>query len=189
MVSLKYAKEYRLDTITDERGKMKDCTVYIGPLYEWTSTEKQLKKTAMLLTLMTAVQSFLLVFSLWNYSDLTKLWWVILPFACILFVCLYLGTVCYNLFTVKGQFHREQKEKTIDRLKASSTMGMIFAASTATTAFTSLFLDFIRLGFWDIFFVVADMTMIVLFIFEFRLAKTLEIREVPNPQTEIWKNK
>ena len=31
MVSLKYAKEYRLDTFTDERGKVKDCTVYIGP--------------------------------------------------------------------------------------------------------------------------------------------------------------
>jgi hypothetical protein len=189
MVSLKYAKEYRLDTFTDERGKVKDCTVYIGPLYEWVSSKEQLKKTAWLLTLMTMVQSFLLVFSLWNYSDLTKLWWVVLPFSCILFVCLYLGMVCYNLFTVKGQFHREQKDKTIDRMKSSSVMGMIFAGTTAMSAFTSLFLDFIKIGVWDIFFVVADMTMIVLFILEFRMAGNLEIREVPNPETDKWKDK
>jgi len=189
MVSLKYAKEYRLDTFTDERGKVKDCTVYIGPLYEWTSPKEQLKKYALLLTLMTAVQSFLLVFSLWNYSDLTKLWWVTLPFSSILFVCLFLGAVCYNLFTVKGQFHREQKEKTVDRMKATSVMGVILAGTTAMSAFTSLFLDFIKIGMWDIFFVVADMTMIVLFILEFRMAGKLEVREVPNPQAEIWKNK
>ncbi len=189
MVSLKYAKEYRLDTFTDERGKVKDCTVYIGPLYEWISSKEHIKKNAVLLTMMTVVQSFLLVFSLWNYSDLTKLWWVVLPFSCLLFVCLFLGTVCYNLFVVKGQFHREQKDKTIDRFKACSVMGIIFAGSTAMAAFSSLFLDFIRIGFWDIFFVAADMTMIVLFIFEFRMAKSLEVKEVPNPQAEIWKDK
>lgn len=189
MVSLKYAKEYRLDTFTDERGKVKDCTVYIGPLYEWISSAEQLKKTALLLTLMTAVQSFLLVFSLWNYSDLTKLWWVVLPFSCILFVCLYLGTVCYNLFTVKGQFHREQKEKTIDRLKATGVMGIIFAGTTAMSAFASLFFDFIKIGVWDIFFVIADMTMFVLFVLEFRMAKALEVKEIQNPEADKWKDK
>ncbi len=189
MVSLKYAKEYRLDTFTDERGKVKDCTVYIGPLYEWISSKEHIKKTAILLTLMTVVQSFLLVFSLWYYSDLTKLWWVVLPFSCMLFVYLYLGTVCCNLFKVRGQFHREQKDKTIDRFKACSVMGLIFSGSTAIAAFASLFLDFIRIGFWDIFFVAADLTMILLFVCEFRMAKSLEVKEIPNPQTEIWKDK
>lgn len=189
MVSVKYAKEYRLDTFTDERGKVKDCTVYIGPLYEWVSTVEQLKKAALLLTLMTVVQSFLLVFSLWNYSDLTKLWWVTLPFSCILFVCLFLGTVCYNLFTVRGQFHREQKDKTVDRLKATSVMGLIFAGTTAMSAFPSMFLDFIKLGVWDIFFVVSDLTMFVMFILEFRMAGRLEVKEVPNPETDKWKDK
>ncbi len=189
MVSLKYAKEYRLDTFTDERGKVKDCTVYIGPLYEWTGSEKQRRSTAVKLLVMTLIQSVLFVFSLWNYSDLTKLWWVILPYACLLFVYLFLATVCRNLFVVTGQFHREKKEKTVDRLKACSVMGLIFAGSTVISAFVSLFLDFIKIGLWDICFVIADMIMIVLFICELRIAGGMEVKELPNPDAEKWKDK
>ncbi len=189
MVSLKYAKEYRLDTFTDERGKVKDCTVYIGSLYEWTCSEEQRKSMAIRLTAMVAVQILLFVFSLWNYSDLTKLWWVVLPYACLLFVYLFLATVCRNLFVVKGQFHREKKEKTLDRLRACSMMGLIFSSTTVTSAFVSLFLDFIKIQIWDICFVAADMIMIVLFICEWRMAGDLEVKEITNPNAEKWKDK
>lgn len=189
MVSLKYAKEYRLDTFTDERGKVKDCTVYIGPLYEWSTPEEQIKKLRSILTGMTVVQVILFVSSIWNYNDLSRLWWVMLPYACLLFVFLYMGMACYNLFTVKGQFHREQKDKTVDRVRACCTMGTIFVASSLLSSTVSLLSGLVHIQMWDVWFIIVEMALLVGFLYGRTLSKQLQVRELPNPKAEEWRNR
>ncbi len=189
MVSLKYAKEYRLDTFTDERGKVKDCTVYIGPLYEWSTPPAQIKSLRAKLTVMFIVQAVLFVSSIWNYNDLSRLWWVMLPYACLLFVFLYMATVCYNLFTVKGQFHREQKDKTVDRMKACSVMGAILVASSFISATISMLIGLVNIQMWDVWFVFTEAVLVVAFLYEVKLSKQLQVRELPNPKATEWKDR
>ena len=189
MVSLKYAKEYRLDTFTDERGKVKDCTVYIGSLYEWSMPEEQRKRLRGRLTVMTIGQAVLFISSIWNYNDLSRLWWVMLPYACLLFVFLYLATVCYNLFTVKGQFHREQKDKTVDRMKACSVMGAILTGSSFLSATISLLAGLVHIQMWDVWFIITEAVLLTVFLYEAKLSKLLQVRELSNPKAQEWKDR
>lgn len=189
MVSLKYAKEYRLDTFTDERGKVKDCTVYIGPLYEWITSAAQIKSLRYKLTIMTIVQIILFISSIWNYNDLSRLWWVMLPYACLLFVFLYLAMACYNLFTVKGQFHREQKDKTVDRMKACSVMGTILVVSSFLSATISLIAGLVNVQIWDVWFIFTEAVILIAFLYEGKLSKQLQVRELPNPKAQEWKDR
>lgn len=189
MVSLKYAKEYRLDTFTDERGKVKDCTVYIGPLFEWSISEAQRKSLRLKITVITIVQAVLFLSSIWNYNDLSRLWWVVVPYCCLLFVFLYMTTVCYNLFTVKGQFHREQRDKTVDRMKSCSAMGTILVASSLLSATVSMIGGLVNLQMWDVWFIITQMVLLVSFLYEIKLSKGLQVRELPNPKAALWKDR
>ncbi len=189
MLSLKYAKEYRLDTFTDESGKVKDCTVYIGPLYEWNASEATIKSLRGRISVITLVQAVLFISSLWNYNDLSRLWWVVVPYCCLLFVFLYLTAVCYNLFTVKGQFHREKKEKTVDRMKGCSVMGALLVGISLIAATVSSVMGLIHFGVWDIWFVLTETILMVSFLYEVKLSKELQVRELPNPKAEEWKDR
>lgn len=189
MLSLKYAKEYRLDTFTDESGKVKDCTVYIGPLYEWTISEAEIKSLRGRISIITLIQAVLFISSLWNYNDLSRLWWVVVPYCCLLFVFLYLAAVCYNLFTVKGQFHREQKEKTVDRMKGCSVMGAILVGVSFVAATISTLAGMVNFGIWDIWFALVELLLMVSLLYEVKLSKELQVRELVNPKAEEWKDK
>lgn len=189
MLSLKYAKEYRLDTFTDESGKVKDCTVYVGPLYEWITTEEVLKKLRLKLSVIVGLQAVLFVSSLWNYNDLSRLWWVVVPYACLLFVFLLQMCVCYNLFTVKGQFHREKKDKTVDRMKGCSVMGAILSGVSIVSATVSMIMSLVNIQFWDIYYIAVMLVMVITFIYCIRLSREIQVRELPNPKAEEWKNK
>lgn len=189
MFSLKYAREYRLDTFTDERGKVKDCTVYVGPLYEWSIPEKQRKSLRGRLTVMTIVQIILFLSSIWNYNDLSRLWWVMLPYACLLFVFLFMAMVCYNLFVVKGQFHREQKDKTVDRMKGCCVMGVILVASSFLSATISMLMGLVHIQMWDVWFIITEAVLLTVFLYEVKLSKQLQVRELTNPKAEEWKDR
>lgn len=189
MLSLKYAREYRLDTFTDESGKVKDCTVYIGPLYEWIISETMLKSLRGRLSVITLVQVILFISSIWNYNDLSRLWWVVVPYCCLLFVFLYQTTVCYNLFTVKGQFHREKKEKTVERMKGCSVMGVILSGVSIVAATISVIPGIVNVQIWDVWLLVVNTFMIVCFLYLVKLSGELQVREVPNPKAKEWKDR
>ncbi len=189
MLSLKYAKEYRLDTFMDKSGKVKDCTVYIGPLYEWAISEAVIKSLRGRLSIITPVQAVLFISSIWNYNDLSRLWWVVVPYCCLLFVLLYLTIVCYNLFTVKGQFHREKKDKTVDRMRGCSVMGAILVGVSFVSATISMIIGMVKVQVWDIWFILVETILIVSFLYEVKLSKQLQVHELPNPKAQEWKNR
>ena len=189
MLSTKYTKEYRLDTFTDKNGKVKDCTVYIGPLYEWAAPEKLIRKLGAVLSMLTALQAVLFVSSLWNYCDLSRLWWVVVPYCCLLFVFLYMAVVCFHLLTLKGAFHREQKDKTVDRMKGCSVMGAILSGITVISSTVSVIMGLVNMKAWDVWFVVTAAFMLIIFLYDIRLSAKVQVREVPNPKALEWKDK
>lgn len=189
MVSLKYAKDFRLDTYTDEKGKVKDCTVYVGPLYEWAISGQVLKKYRIKLLLLTLLQIVLFVSSLWNYSDLTRLWWVVVPYSCLFLVFVLQCMVCYNLFVLKGQMQREQKDKTVDRLKGCSVMGCILSGISIVSTTGSLIANMVNIQFWDIYYIIVEMVLFIIFLYNMKSSGTLLVKELVNPVAEEWKDK
>lgn len=187
VLSFKYLKDYRWDTITDEKGKVKNHTVYIGPLYRWNPQESAPNKwESIILTVLAAV---LFVGSLWGYSQLSRIWYVVVPFSCTLFVLLAWARACMLLLKCPEIFPREHKEHMLDHRKGGGAAGMLLAAFTLTAAVVTALSSKLRLSEWDICFLAAVTLSFVIYLYDFRKTVKVKVIELPNPEAEKWTEK
>lgn len=189
MVSLKYVKDYRLDTKTDASGKVKDHMVYIGPYYEWAASEEEFKSIRIKILYSVLIGFLLYISSMLKYSDITRIWFVILPFVCTIFSLFMLGLVSFNLYTIKGKMTREQKCKTLDRAKEFTALGAFLCAISGIASLVCVTGKFINVTFTDAYFVIAQIFLFVIFLYCFKVTKGLSIKEIANPEAEEWKDK
>lgn len=189
MLSSKYARDYRMDTETTDTGKVKRKMIYVGPLYRWEMEEAVLKKVRLFCLFLCLLGWGLFVGSMLFYSNLSRLIYVILPFACLFLVLFFFSAGTCNLFLAKQPMSRERKDKTVDRIKASAFMGMLFCggAFAGETAGMMVFKEFTGMG--DFLFMAATVLLFFVFLCGFAAGKHLAVSEEKNPETAKWKDR
>lgn len=189
MLSSKYVKDYRMDTETTDAGKVKRKMVYTGPLYRWDTAEAELKKIRLSYLVLGIWGWGLFVGSMLFYSNLSRLIYVMLPFACLFLVLFYFSAGTYNLFFAKQPMRREIKDKTCDRIRASAFMGMLFSggAFAGETAATMIFKEIFVTG--DFLFMTATVLLFFICLYGFICGRRLTVSEEDNPAAEEWKDK
>ena len=188
MLSSRYAKEYRMDTETTGSGKVKRKMVYTGPLFEWDMPIEVLKRTKMECLLIMILSAGLFIGSLLFHSDVSRVWYVILPYAFFLPVLLFLLGACWNLFFAKQPMNRETKDKTYVRWKSSCVAGTVLCLITGIMAGIAMVLQhFTKTG--DILLLTSDVFLCGLMLYGGKVGKCLRVEEKTNPTAEEWKNK
>ncbi|MGN1148276.1 MAG: hypothetical protein ACI4TB_07625 [Lachnospiraceae bacterium] len=189
MLSSKYVKDYRMDTEMTKSGKVKRKMIYTGPLYRWELSEEVLKKLRLRYLLLCVAGWIIFIGSMLFYSNLSRIWYVILPYACLLLVFSFFSAAVYNLFTAKQPMSREVKDKTFDRLKGSSLVGMVFCAG-AFAGEVAARIVFQEFGGWgDGLFMAATILLFFILLYAFKEGKQLMVSEEINPVAEEWKDK
>lgn len=189
MVSTKYAKDYRMDTEKDENGRVKTKMVYVGAYYLWSIEREQLKRLRSCSLLCLVAEWLLFLGSMCFYSAISRNWYVILPYACLIIVLLFKSMAVFNLYVVKEPMNRERKDKTTERFSGASLCGMALGAAAAVGEMVVWIRTAKLLQMADYVFVAATVCLFLLMLCSFHISRQLQVREQENPVAAEWKNK
>ncbi len=128
MVSKKYVGDYRLENVTDRRGKLKTVPVYRGPLFRFVAEDTRLKTAKRRMLLLTAlVTAALLIIMLLRVEMLMRIYVVMPLVLCILpVVLLWMGV--FNLFTAGDSVRRDQGDRIHNRFAGWSVVLIVLSA-------------------------------------------------------------
>ena len=188
MINSKYVRYYRLDTETDSKGKVRTRMVYTGPLYKWDMTDAEFKKLKVSLSVSAFISCLIFVASLSFYSELSRTWYVILPYAInFLLICTQWGVVG-NLFFAKQPMSMDVKDKTLDREKTVSVMSLVLNVITVLCAVVTMIIrGYTKAG--EFAFVGMVTLFVVLSLYRIKVDKCLRVTECENPLTKEWEQK
>lgn len=188
MINSKYVRYYRLDTETDNKGKVKTKMVYTGPLYKWDMAESELKRLKISLSVSALISCILFVVSLSFYSELSRTWYVILPYAInFLLICMQWGVV-WNMFFAKQPMSMEIRDKTLDREKTASVISLVMNIITLLCAVVTIIVkghtkagEFVFVGMVTLF--------VAFTLYRIKVDKCMRVAETYNPLTKEWEQK
>lgn len=178
-----------MDTETGADGKVKRRMVYVGQYYLWSTPKDVLKKlrSSSLFTLLSEWLLFLL--SLCFYNSISRNWYVILPYACLILALFYKSMAVFNLYKVTEPMNREMKDKTSERIKGASLCGIILIAAALLGEGVVCFREIKLLKVTDYVFVAVTIVLFLLIMYDFRASKQLQVTKQDNPVAAEWKNK
>lgn len=189
MVSTKYVKDYRMDTETDKNGKVKRKMVYVGPYYIWDTVQEDLKKMRCSYLVTVIVEWIVFLGSMCFFNDISRNWYVILPYVCLILVFLFQSMAVWNLYMAKQPMHREIKDKTVDRMKSSTFCGMILSGGALVGEIVACIKGVKVFKASDYIFVIATVVLFLFLLYGFKVSKRLVVTEQENPVAGEWKNK
>lgn len=178
-----------MDTEKRENGKVKRKMVYVGPYYLWNVNPKLLKGLRNRSLLCLLAEWLLFLGSMSFYNTISRNWYVILPYVCLILVLLFKSMAVFNLYAVKEPMNREKKDKTAERLKGASLCGMVFSAAAAAGECVVLIRTAKLLQTADYMFVTATAVLFFLMLYGFGVSRRLQVTEQENPAAAEWKNK
>lgn len=188
VLSTKYVKDYRMDVQTMPSGKVKRKMVYTGPFYEWDITEERLKGLRIRYACLAGTGWLLFLLSLSFYSSVSRVLYVMLPYACFMPILALLTGASLKLAVTRGSMNREDKDKICTRLKNFSAAGMVCGILTGIGVIASIFFQKIS-GGNDLLFAAADILLTHLCLYGFKSSRYLLVREKINPAAEEWENR
>lgn len=192
MLSSKYVKDYRMDTSVDDRGKTREEMVYIGPLYCWDMPEEVFYRLKRQYLAGSILAWLVFVASLWPYSEISRIWYVILPYCCLLFPLFFISVAVHNMISAPCPFSREKKDKTVGRLKGSFMAGMVLSGGAAVGQAAGCLLmkdehlTAIAITGTDVLMIAATWLLFIIMLYGFKASKRLAVREIENPRTAEW---
>lgn len=178
-----------MDTETTNTGKIKRKMVYTGPFYRWAMTEETLKKNRILYLILNVAAWVIFIGSMLFYSNLSRIIYIILPYACLMLVLFFFSAAAYNLLFAKQPMNREIKEKTYDRIKGASLVGMIFSGGSFAGEAVGSLLVLNAVKTEDILFIIATVLLFFIFNIGFVNAGKLIVTEEVNPAAQEWKDR
>ncbi len=185
MLRNKYAKDYRIVAYDGAKGKLKEKAVYIGPLYCFSDVQR-LRILALRESALALVSMVLLLFSLWNYSAVTRQIYVTVPVLA-LFAVVYLffsSAMSLLKLTTQFSFKKEEKEKSFDRAKESSIAGIIVSSLGFLAALVYGIKVSFRFSFWDFFYLTSMGLQILFFAVGFFFTRGIQVTEIENPEAD-----
>ena len=127
MVSRKYVGDYRLENITDRRGKIKTVPVYRGPLFRFKAEGKTLKIAKRRLLLLTALATAALLVTMLLHSQLLTRIYVVMPLVLSILPAVLLWMGVYNLFTAGESVRRDQSDRIHNRFAGWSVVLIVLS--------------------------------------------------------------
>ena len=132
LVSRKYTGDYRLENISTPSGRIKTVPVYRGDWFAFTADEKTVKRTKKCFPAFSAAIAALFLLVLAMNAPSGHIYYVMTPFAVMVFPVFFALAAAYRLLTAKEKVTREHRDKLVNRYITVSLFLMVFsAASTA----------------------------------------------------------
>lgn len=151
----KYVKDYKLENVTNKKGRVVTKAVYVGNYYGFRQKGEALKKAKTSLTAATAagIVFFVTGISFYRNTGFSAQYYTLIPFAACFLPLLYLAIAAYYILRTKddGRVTNERKDKMRDRVAKSglgilildglaaagiAVAGILKAAGTETRNFT-----------------------------------------------------
>lgn len=188
MLSSKYVKYYRIDTFKTKSGKIKDRLVYVGPLYDWQLSSGELRPLKTRMVLVTVLSWLLFVVSLSFHSELSRVWNIVLPYAFLALVLMYMTVCCWKLLWKKSPFDQKMKDQTGRGLPGALITGICIQFFTfAESVFYMVKRQYHSPA--DIFFACILIILLLLLAVGIFQNKKLKFVEKENPLAEEWNHK
>lgn len=165
MLSKKNLIDYSWETEVAPNGKVVDKMVYKGPLFEWGVDSFQIKKITIKLVLCILISFTAFLSSLWNYSNITRIWYIILPYSVLSLMIGLNSSSIFLLSKVKNSFQRKQKEKIADRLKTIAVVELIVVILCLTTSMLYCTKQIKYMKMWDYYFICMLLVILISFFF------------------------
>lgn len=127
MVSKKYITDYSLNYVPDKKGKLRATAVYQGKYYTFEKDKQVVKKAKVFLTTMLLSSTVLYVIPLLLEEVCTKKFYVLAPYALMVFPLFFAFCGLEKVITAKDQVTREHKDKAQPRLKGTTFLSMVLA--------------------------------------------------------------
>ena len=139
LVTTKYASDYRLENVVDPRsGKLVTKAVYRGDWFRFVEPAALVKKRKILFTVLFGLIAALYIGALLltgvtervqNVAALEQ-FYVMVPFAALIFPMFYMGTSVIKLWRAKDKVTREHRDRIINRFGATSIAAAILAGAS-----------------------------------------------------------
>lgn len=168
---------------------MKRKMIYVGPLYRWDLQSAERRHFAGRYFLFSVIGLLLYFAGIWNYSRLSHVWYVLIPYISILLCIVYMNTALYNIYKEVPIFSREVKDKTKDRLKGACAMGMLLSAASGGGQICNFIISGWHPAVSDLPIIVASLALFLIFLICFRDSRCLTFHQVENPAAAEWENK
>ena len=127
MVSKKNLGDYRLENITDRKGRIKTVPVYRGPLFRFQADAQALKQAKLRFLALTAAASAALLITLLLKADVLQRIYVIMPLVLGILPVVLLWSALYNLFNAGGSLRRDQSERIHNRVAGWSVVLLVLS--------------------------------------------------------------
>lgn len=189
LVSLKYKKDYRMDVEETSSGKKKQTLVYTGPLYSYKVIKPDHVKERTRILILTIVAAVLFILGISFYSNLSRVWYVSIPYACNALVLYFLIESLFIFWKYRTELNREQKERGGERIKAMSFVSMVLFGFSLSGSFIALVTGYVKLSNSDCFFLSFVLALVLLMFVLYRFSKDIQYIEKENPVAKEWENK
>lgn len=171
MLSKKNLEDYSWETTENSKGKVVDLMVYKGPLYKWEKNQSEMKRIITKLAILTIISVVAYISSLWNYSSIARIWYILIPYSLIFIFLAFQISSIYGLITHKENFKRKEKEKMVDRLKTIGFVERIFSIYCLLASILYSVKSYQNFTIWDYYFL---SMIVILVIVSFLFYKTLK---------------
>ena len=131
LVSRKYTGDYRLENITTPSGKVKTVPVYKGDWFAFCADASAVQRTKRLYPAFSAVIAALFLLVLSMNAPSGHIYYVMVPFAVMVFPVYFALAAAYRLLTAKEKVTREHRDKLVNRYITSSLFLMVFSAASS----------------------------------------------------------
>lgn len=184
LISLKYAKEYRTDVVTDASGRKKEKYTYVGPLYDYSVEKPVHTRQKMILAVVGIISTVLYVLGLYFPSNLSRILYVSLPFAAnAIVIFLFFGSLL-KFFPYKESLTREEKEKGGERIRSLEVIstGLFFLSDIG--AVVALFSSVETVNSYDYVMLICGVGLFVMSLTGLLTIKNITYKEKPNPERD-----
>lgn len=134
MISKKYANDYKIEYDENSTGKLKAKAIYTGSYYTYVATDSEIKRAALLFSVLTAVSWIAYILPLILISNVAHSGYIIIPHVSLFIPLIYLSAVVVDLWMSKPPLTREKSDHISLRAPKATTF-MILFSSIATVGF------------------------------------------------------
>lgn len=127
MVSRKYTGDYRLENVTDKRGKIRTVPVYRGDWYSFCESAGTVRRAKLLYCVLSALCLVMFLPILFVNAPCSRIMYITLPAAAMVFPLYFLLAGCRRLLTAKDRVTREHSDKIQPRFISCTLFMMLFS--------------------------------------------------------------
>ncbi len=150
MVTRKYTKDYRIETILDRHGKLREKVTYCGSYYRFTEPFATVKKHLTRLVILTILLLVTVLLPMIVHNDYLNRIYVFIPHGFTVIPLYLFGTAIYRIITARDrEVIREHRDKILFRLQRAGVFLLIVSILSVLVIPVYLILETPGVGEWS----------------------------------------